>query len=327
MAILEPVHLSGTTVSRATLHNFDEIERLDVRVGDQVYVEKSGEIIPKVLSVAKEKRAGSEKVFHIPDKCPVCGSKLVRAEEEVAVRCENVGCPAQIKETLLHFASRNAMDIEGMGDAVADQLVDKSLVKDYGDIYYLKFEDVENMDRMASKSAQNLIAAVQKSKSSDLNRLIYGLGIRHVGENAAWLLASRFNSIEKLKVAGIEELTRIEGIGPVMAQSIHNFFNNRENLKILEKLKAAGVRMSGSIAKESRSALQGKTVVVTGTLESFTRQEAEELIRRLGGKASSGVSKDTSFLLCGKVPGSKMDKAKALGVKILTEEEFKKIVR
>ena len=327
VAILEPVHLSGTTVSRATLHNFDEIQRLDVRVGDEVYVEKSGEIIPKVLSVAKEKRTGSEKAFRIPDKCPVCGSKLVRAEEEVAVRCENVGCPAQIKETLLHFASRNAMDIEGMGDAIVDQLVDRSLVKDYGDIYYLKFEDIESMERMASKSARNLMDAIHESKASDLNRLIYALGIRHVGENAAWLLAAHFNSIEKLKATGIEELTNIEGIGPVMAQSIHNFFNNRENLKILKKLKESGVHMSQGAGKTAGSALQGKTVVVTGTLESFTRPEAEELIRRLGGKASSSVSKDTSFLLCGKEPGSKLGKANALGVKLLTEEEFKKIVR
>lgn len=327
VAILKPVHLAGTTVSRATLHNFDEIERLDVKIGDKVYVEKSGEIIPKVLSVAKEKRTGREKRFSVPVKCPVCNSKLVRAREEVAIRCENIGCPAQIKEALLHFASRNAMDIENMGDAIAGQLVDKGKVKDYGDIYYLKFEDVKVLERMADKSARNLIDAIQDSKSRDLNRLIYALGIRHVGERAAWLLSSHYSSTEKLQHAGIEDLTRIEGIGPVMAESIYIFFQNKENLKILEKLKSAGVRMASAKTKEVKGPLYGKGIVITGTLESYTRPEAEELIRRLGGNPSSGIGRNTHFLVCGKEPGSKLEKAKALGVKILTEEEFKKLIQ
>ncbi len=325
VAILEPVHLSGTTVSRATLHNFDEIERLDVRIGDKVYVEKSGEIIPKVLSVAMEKRTGAERAFRVPAKCPVCGSKLVKLPEEVAVRCENVGCPAQIKEAVLHFASRNAMDIENMGDAIVDQLVDKAMIKDYGDIYYLKPGDVKALERMAEKSAGNLISAIEKSKSGDLNRLIYALGIRHVGERAAWVLASHFGKIEKLQEAAVEELTDIHEIGPVMAGSIYNFFRNKENMKILKKLKDAGVNMSALQVPKKSGALAGKTIVITGTLKSLTRPEAEELVRRSGGNASSSVSKNTDFLVAGGDPGSKLEKAKALGVKIIGEEEFKKI--
>lgn len=327
VAILKPVHLAGTTVSRATLHNFDEIERLDVKIGDKVYVEKSGEIIPKVLSVAREKRTGRERRFSIPVKCPACGSRLIRAREEVAIRCENVGCPAQIKEALLHFASRNAMDIENMGDAIANQLVDKGKVKDYGDIYYLKFDDVKALERMADKSAGSLIDAIQDSKSRDLNRLIYALGIRHVGEHVAWLLSGHYSSIEKLQHARIQDLTKIEGVGPVMAESVYIFFQNKENLKILEKLKSAGVRMEGAKAKEAKGPLSGKNIVITGTLESYTRPEAEELIRKLGGNPSSGVSKNTHFLVYGKEPGSKLEKARTLGVKVLTEEEFKKLVR
>ncbi len=329
VALLKPVHLSGTTVSRATLHNFDEIARLDVKIGDKVYVEKSGEIIPKVLSVAKEKRTGKEKAFHIPTKCPVCGSVLTRTADEVAVRCENVGCPAQTKETVLHFASRNAMDIEGMGDAIVGQLVDKKLIKDYGDIYYLKFDEVRNLERMAEKSTRNLIDAIMKSKGNDLNRLIYALGIRHVGEHAAWVLADHFGSIEKLRDTQIEGLTAIHEIGPVMAESIHNFFKNKDNVKVLKKLEDAGLDMSRRVKAQGRKAkgkLEGKTIVITGTLESMTRQEAEELIRRSGGNPSSSVSKNTDFLVAGNEPGSKLDKAKALGVKVIRETEFKKII-
>lgn len=327
VAILKSVHLSGTTVSRATLHNFDEIARLDVRIGDKVYVEKSGEIIPKVLSVAKDKRTGKERAFHIPSKCPVCGSKLTRSRDEVAIRCENVCCPAQIKEAILHFASRNAMDIEGMGDAIVKQLVDKRLIKDYGDIYHLKFEELKCLERMAERSARNLMDAIEKSKLNDLNRLIYALGIRHVGEHAAWVLADHFGSVEKLGCACLEDLTKIGSLGPVIANSIYNFFRNKENLKIVEKLKDASLRMTGGKVKAGSSSLAGKTIVVTGTLKSFTRSGIEDLIRRSGANPSSSVSKNTDFLVAGEEAGSKLDKAKSLGVKILTEEEFKRIAR
>jgi len=324
VAILKPVHLSGTTVSRATLQNFDEIERLDVKIGDKVYVEKSGEIIPKVLSVAKEKRTGREKGFAIPAKCPACGSRLIKDEGGVAFRCDNAACPAQIKERILHFASRDAMDIEGMGDAIVDQLVDKGLVKDYGDIYSIKFEEVKGLERMAEKSARNLISAIEKSKANSLDRLIYGLGIRHIGERAGQILANRFGSIEALKAQAIEDLTAVEEIGPVMAESIRGFFASGENLKILKKLHAAGLRMSQIIERKAPGKLDGKTIVVTGTLESFSRSEAEALIRRLGGDASSSISSKTDYLVAGLKPGSKLAKAKALGVKVLSEEEFKR---
>ena len=326
VALLKPVHLSGTTVSRATLHNFDEIERLDVKIGDKVYVEKSGEIIPKVLSVAKEKRTGREKAFHVPSKCPVCGSKLVRSPDEVALRCENVGCQAQIKEAALHFASRSAMDIEGMGDAIVDQLVDKGLIKDYGDIYRLKLDEVKKLSRMAEKSGQNLIDAIERSKSNDLNRLIYGLGIRHVGERSGWILADHFGSIGKLRDAGVEELMSIHEIGVVVAESIYNFFRNKENLKILEKLESGGVRMSQPRTRPAAKKLEGKTIVITGSLKGLSRSAAEELVRKLGGNASSSVSENTDMLVCGDEPGSKLNKAKALGVKVVTEEEFMRLI-
>jgi DNA ligase (NAD+) len=326
VAILKPVRLSGTTVSRATLHNFDEIERLDVKIGDKVYVEKSGEIIPKVLGVAKEKRNGKERPFRIPVTCPVCGSKLIRPLDEVALRCENVGCQAQIKETVLHFASRNAMDIEGMGDATVSQLVDKGLVKDYGDIYRLTLEAVMGLERMARKSGENLLEAIEKSKLADLSRLIYGLGIRHVGERSGWILAEHFGSVDALKKAAVDDLTAVHEIGEVVADSIYAFFRSKENLKILDKLETSGVRMSQLKAKNIVKKLAGKTVVITGALQSFSRSEAEALVRKLGGNASSSVSKNTDYLVCGDEAGSKLDKAKALGVKVITEEEFKKLI-
>ena len=326
VAILKPVHLSGSTVSRATLHNFDEIERLDVKIGDKVYVEKSGEIIPKVLSVAKEKRTGKEKSFPLPKVCPACASRLHFAPDEVALRCENAGCPAQIKERILHFASRDAMDIEGMGAAITDQLVDKGLIKDCADIYYLKIDGIKKLDRMAEKSAANLLNAIEKSKSNDLNRLIYALGIRHVGEHSAWVLADHFGSIGKLSGAGVDELTRISEIGPVMAESINNFFSNKENLRILKRLSETDIKMSRSgIEAWGGGVLKGKTVVITGTLKNYSRSRAEELVRRLGGNPSSSVSKNTYFVVAGEEPGSKIDKAKTLGVKIIDEEEFRKI--
>jgi DNA ligase (NAD+) len=326
VAILKPVHLSGTTVSRATLHNFDEIDRLDVKIGDKVYVEKSGEIIPKVLSVAKENRTGKEKSFKVPSMCPVCGSKLVKDPGEVALRCENVACPAQIKETILHFASRSAMDIEGMGEAIVDQLVDKGLVKDYGDIYSLKVEDVMKLDRMAEKSASNLIAAIEASKTNELNRLVYALGIRHIGERAAWVLAEAFRSMEKLKDASEDGLGKIKDIGPVAAKSLVEFFAAKENRAVIRKLDEAGIRAAPP-ARESSGKFFGKTIVITGTLASMSRQEAEDAVRRLGGNASSGVSKKTDLLVAGAEAGSKLEKARSLGVKIIDEEEFRKLLK
>ncbi|MDP2980673.1 MAG: NAD-dependent DNA ligase LigA, partial [Candidatus Omnitrophota bacterium] len=293
VAILKPIELAGTTVSRASLHNQDEIGRKGVKIGDHVLVEKAGEIIPQVVEVVKKKRNGSEKEFFMPKKCPVCGSVVKRLKNEVALRCENISCPAQLKERIRHFASREALDIEGMGDATVAQLVDNRLIKDYGDIYILKHEKVADLDRMADKSALNLINAIEKSKSNSLNRLVYGLGIRHVGVRSAWILASRFKSLDRLAKADIEELQAIDEIGPVMAESIFNFFRTGENKKIIEKLKHNGVNMQEKDAGSTPGNIEGKTFVVTGSLENFSRHQIEELIRRSGANASSSVSKNT----------------------------------
>jgi DNA ligase (NAD+) len=326
VAILEPVRLSGSTVSRATLHNFDEIERLDARIGDKVYIEKSGEIIPKVLAVAKEKRSGNEKAFKLPRECPSCGSVLARAPDEVAIRCENAGCPAQIKQAVAHFASRDAMDIEGMGEAIVDQLVEKKLIKDYADIYALSFDELKGLERMADKSARNLIDAIAASKSKELHKLIYALGIRHVGEHTAYILAGHFGSVDKLSSAPLDELSALQGVGPVAAKSVRDFFRNRENVRIIDKIKKAGVRVSQPKTSAPAGRLAGKNVVITGTLDSMSRSEAEDLVRKSGGNPSAGVSKNTHLLVAGSEPGSKLEKAKALGVRVVGEKEFLGIV-
>lgn len=326
VAILKPIELAGSTVSRASLHNQDEIVRKDVRIGDHVLVEKAGEIIPQVVEVVKKKRKGTEKEFSMPEKCPVCGSSVKRLQSEVALRCENLSCPAQLKERIKHFASRDAMDIEGMGDAIVAQLVDKKMIKDYGDIYILKHEELADLERMADKSAANLISAIEKSKSNSFNRLVYGLGIRHVGVRSAWILAFRFKSLGRLANSDIEELQSINEIGPVMAESIFNFFRTEENKKIIEKLRRSGVNTEEKDSFLKSKNLKGKTFVVTGSLESFSRNEIEELIRKAGGNASSSVSKNTDYIVAGKEPGSKFEKAKQLGVKIIDENEFKKLI-
>jgi len=325
VAILKPVHISGTTVSRATLHNFDEIERLEVKIKDKVYIEKSGEIIPKILRVAREKRTGREKKITPPTKCPSCDSKLYREEGGVALKCNNVSCPASITQKILHFASRNAMDIEGLGISLLEQLVQKGLIKNYSDLYYLKFEDVKKLERFAEKSARNVIDAIERSKTRDLNRLIFALGIEHVGQKAAWTLAKKFVSIKKLAEQDIESLTAINEIGPVMARSIVNFLKNGKNVEVLKELEAARVK-SEMTRSAKKPILEGRVFVVTGTLKNYTRQGIEELIRDLGGEASSSVSKKTDYLILGEEPGSKREKAKKLGVKIIEENDFKKMI-
>ncbi len=326
VAILKPIELAGSTVSRASLHNQDEIGRKDVRIGDHVLVEKAGEIIPQVVEVVKKKRNGSEKEFFMPKKCPVCGSAVKRLKNEVALRCENMSCPAQLKERIRHFASREAMDIEGMGDAIVAQWVDKKMIKDYGDVYILKHEELANLERMADKSAANLVSGIEKSKSNSFNRLVYGLGIRHVGVRSAWILASSFKSLGRLADSDIEELQSINEIGPVMAESIVNFFRTEENKKIIEKLKRNGINTEEKDPSLKSKNLEGKTFVVTGSLESFSRNEIEELIRKAGGNASSSVSKNTDYVVAGKEAGSKLNKAKELGVKIINEGEFKRLI-
>jgi len=329
VAILEPVKVSGTIVSRATLHNFDEIKRLGVKIGDRVFVEKSGEIIPKVVKVIKEARTGQERDIPIPEKCPVCGSNVVKDPEEVAIRCPNIRCPAQVKERIIHFASRDAMDIEGLGEKWVNILVDRGLLSDYGDIYYLRYQDLIRLERMGEKSVSNLLEAIERSKTRPFANLIYALGIRHVGVYASEILASQFNSIDELKNVSFTRLSSIPGIGPIIAESIIEFFKNEENLKVLEKLKKAGVRMEKEEEKveEKRNVLAGLNFVVTGTLKNYTRDEIHNYIKKLGGKVSNSVSRNTDYLICGESPGSKLEKARTLGVKIISEEEFEELVK
>jgi DNA ligase (NAD+) len=326
VAILKPVHIAGTTVSRSTLHNLDEIERKDIRIGDNVLVEKSGEIIPQVVKALKKKRTGKEKKFKMPKACPVCGSKTARYEDEVAIRCENVSCEAQLKQRILHFASRSAMDIEGLGEAVVEQFVDKKMVKDYSDLYYLKLGDIKGLERFAEKSARNLIDSIEKSKSNELPRLIFALGIRHVGVHAAWILSQTYGSMDNIAKQTTERLEAIREIGPTMAKSIHTFFKNKDNLRVLEKMKKSGVNMVERASK-AKGAFSGKTVVFTGALSSIARSEAEELVRKQGGRTASSVSKETDLVVVGSEPGSKYDKAKKLGIKIISEGEFRKLIK
>lgn len=327
VAVLKPVFVAGTTVKHASLHNMDEIGRKDVRIGDTVILEKAGEIIPQIIEVVRSKRTGKERKFVMPDKCPVCKSPTKREEGEVAYRCENVFCPAQLKESLIHFASRAAMDIEGLGEAMVDQLVENKLVSDYGDIYNLKFEAVRSLERMGDKSARNLIDAVGKSKNNSLSRFIYAMGIRHVGEHMADVLARTFHSIDKISNLTVEELSKTVEIGPVVARSIYDFFRNPASKKVLKKFKEAGIKFAEKPRSPVSDKLAGKTFVFTGELKEYSRPEAEELVRSLGGNASSSVSKKTDFVVAGDNQGSKYDKAKELGVKIIDEGQFNKIIK
>ena len=327
VAVLKPVPISGTTVSRASLHNWDEIERLDVRVGDHVLIEKSGEIIPKVMEVLKEKRKKSLPKTKPPKRCPVCGSRAQKVGSEVAIRCVNFGCAAQLKARLRHYAQRDAMDIDGLGEVWIHTFVEKGFLKDVADSYYLDFEKVKGLERMGEKSAQNLFKGIEASKNRPLQRLIYGLGILNVGEHGADLLARQFKSLDRLSEATQEELSGIREIGPVTAESIVQFFKETGTRKVLEKLRKAGVRFDKVEAVKATGPLVAKTVVITGTLEHFSRTDAEALVRRLGGHPSGSVSKKTDFLVAGKESGSKLNKAKEFGVKILSEAEFEKLTR
>ena len=326
VAELKRVFIAGTNVTHASLHNWDEIERKDVRIGDTVIIEKVGEIIPQVVEVVKSRRTGKEKKFGIPKICPICKKPAKREEGEVAFRCENVFCPAQLKESLIHFASRSAMDIEGLGEAMVDQLVDKKLINDYGDIYYLKFDQLRALDRMGDRSAQNLMVAIENSKSNHLNRLIFALGIRHVGEHIADVLAKRFHSIDRLSQQALDDLTGVQEVGPVVAESIRDFFSNPVSKKVLERLAKAGVKVEEETPYGASSKLSGKSFVFTGELNGFSRTDAEQLVRDLGGTASSSVGKKTDFVVAGENPGSKYEKAKKLRVKIIDEKEFEIIV-
>jgi DNA ligase (NAD+) len=328
VAMLEPVPLGGVTVSRSTLHNEDEIGRLGLRVGDWVLIERGGDVIPKVLKVLESKRTGKEKKFQMPGKCPVCGGRVSRPEGEAVSRCVAADCPAQLIGRLLHFASRRAMRIEGLGFALADQLIEKKLVRDVADLYSLTLEQLVSLERMAKKSATNVLDQIEASKSRDLWHLVYGLGIRHVGERTAGILAREFGSLKKLAGATVEELDEVHEIGLTMAQSIHDWFADPGNVELCERLHAAGVRTEIEKAPTSaeEQTLAGKVFVLTGTLPGLTRDEASALIEARGGRVTSSVSKKTDFVLAGVEPGSKLEKANNLGVTVVDEAAFRKML-
>ncbi len=328
VAIFDPVELEGSIVSRATLHNEDQIKRLDIRIGDHIIVRKAGSVIPEVVRVLKEKRTGNEKPFKMPDKCPVCGGPVVRLPGEAATRCINASCPAQVKERIVHFVSREAMDIDSLGEKIIDQLVDKGLIKDYADLYYLTKEDLLKLERMGPVLAEKIIRNIQNSKNRPLENLIYALGIFQVGKHTAELLAKKFKSLDALMNASEEEIASIEGIGPVTAKSIKNFFASEHNRKVIEKLKKAGVNMeSREEENEENLPLKGYKIVFTGALKSMTRSKAKELVRRLGAETPDSVSKKTTLVVVGEDPGSKYEKALKLGIKTITEEEFLDMIR
>ncbi|MFH1349533.1 MAG: NAD-dependent DNA ligase LigA [Pseudomonadota bacterium] len=326
VALLEPVRVGGVEVSRATLHNEDEIRKKDVRIGDTVVIQRAGDVIPEVVKVIESKRAGHERPFVMPEMCPVCGSKVERPKGEAIHRCTGIACPAQIKENLAHFVSKGAMDMDGLGRKYLEQMVDKKIIEDPADLYFLKKEDLMKMDRMGDKLAENLLKAINKSRNPGLTHLIYALGIRNVGYHLAGVLARHFKSIENLSRQSAEGLIKVHEIGPIVAESIYNFFNNPKNLKVLEKLREGGVTFPEEQAEGKETPLEGKTFVLTGGLDFLTRDEARKIIEGMGGRVSSSVSKKTDFLIAGKDPGSKFDEAMRLGITILNEDDFKKMI-
>ncbi len=329
VAELEPVTLAGTVVRRASLYNFEDLERKDLRVGDTVEVQKAGEIIPQVLGYVKAKRPKRTHRFKMPDACPVCLGAVHKDADGAYLRCLNLACPAQVKERLVYYASRGAMDIENMGPAIVEQLVEKGLVRDLADLYDLKVEQLAELERMAEKSAQNLVEGIAASKKRPLHKLLTGLGIRHVGGRTAQVVADHFGSMDAIQNASVEALQEVDEVGEVVAQSIHDFFATQENRDLIDRLSAHGLTMQ----QEKRAAsagprpLEGKTFVVTGTLANYSRESIQERITELGGKASGSVSKKTDYVLAGESPGSKVDKARELGVKVIDEKEFEKLAK
>ena len=330
VAELKEVTISGSVVKRATLHNEDEIRRKDIRKGDTVLIQKAGEVIPEVVKVIKEERTGDEREFVMPTKCPVCGAKVFRPEGEVVYRCNNPSCPGQVKGRIRHFASRDAMDIEGLGTAIIDQLVEKKLIRNISDLYFLKRDDLISLERMAEKSADNLLDAIEKSKKKSLANLIYGLEIRYVGIHTSEVVTRHYPTLDKFKKANLEELIEINEIGPKIAESIILFFKEKENLSIIERLQSAGLNFGQEEEKtrgeKGAQILAGKQFVLTGTLEDFTRTQVTEIISKLGGRVTGSVSKKTDYVVAGEDPGSKYQKAQKIGVPIIDGEEFKKLV-
>jgi DNA ligase (NAD+) len=322
VAILRPVEISGVTVSRATLHNEDELKKKDVRIGDTVIVQRAGDVIPEVVNVLKSKRKGDEVEWEMPKRCPVCGAEVLREKNESVARCTNISCPAQIRERIIHFASKSAMDIDGLGPKIIDQLLNENLISDPADLYLLRMEDLLKLDRMGEKLAQNILDAIEDSKKTTFSRLIYAFGIRHVGGHIASILADHFYNIDAIKSASYDELVDIEGIGPEIANSVSNFFAQKETNLTLKKLKDSGVTYAEEKVEEKP--LEGKRFVFTGKI-SLSREEAKMMVERLGARVISSISRKTDYLVVGEDPGSKYERAKELGIKIINEDEFKEL--
>ena len=327
MAILEPVKVAGSTISKTTLHNEDFIKEKELKIGDTVVIQKAGDVIPEIVEVVKSKRNGTEENFSMPKTCPVCGAPAVREEGEAAIRCTGIECPAKLFRNLVHFVSREAMDISGLGENIIQQLLDNKLIKNIADIYELKFEDIASLKKNGKKFAQNLIDAIEKSKENDLSKLITALGIRHVGVKASKTLARKYKNIDNLMNAKYEELSEINDIGPIVANSIASFFEESQTKDLIQRLKENNVNMESLEEEVQDKRFEGKTFVLTGSLEEFTRGQASDIIEKLGGKTSGTVSKKTDYVLAGSEAGSKLTKAQNLGVQIITEEEFKEMVK
>lgn len=326
MAILEPVRVAGSVISKTTLHNEDFLKEKDIRIGDKVLIQKAGDVIPEVVKVLKEKRTGAETIFEMPKKCPVCGAEAVREEGEAVLRCTGIECPAMLYRSLIHFASRDAMDIEGFGPAIIEQLLDKKVINNIADIYSIKYEDLITLERMGDKSAKNLLEAIAKSKENSLEKLINSFGIRHIGLKSAKIIAKKYQNIDELMNATYEEICAINEIGEIMAESIVNFFANEQTKDLIHKLKAKGVNMESKIAKLEDNRFLEKTFVLTGSLSKLSRNEATEIIEKYGGKCSSSVSKKTNYVVAGEEAGSKLTKAQELGIPIITETEFLEMI-
>ena len=327
LAILEPVVVAGSTISKTTLHNEDFISEKGLRIGDHILIQKAGDVIPEVVGVLKEKRTGKEKYFEMPKTCPVCGAEVVRVEGESATRCIGIECPARTLRNIVHFASREAMNIDGLGEAIIEQLLEKGLINNIADIYYLNLEDIASLKKDGKKFAQNLINAINKSKNNDLDRLICGLGIKNVGSKLAKVLARQFKSIDNIINASIIALNSIDEVGEIIADNIYSFFKQEQTIDLIKKLKQANVNMNYLKEESGDERFYGKVFVLTGSLEKYTRDEASEIIENFGGKASGSVSKKTDFVLAGEDAGSKLRKANELGVKVITETEFEEMIK
>lgn len=327
VVILEPVRVAGSIISKTTLHNFDFMKEKDIRIGDSVIIQKAGDVIPEVDKVLVEKRTGEEKKFEIPKVCPVCGEELEKEEEEVALRCTNSECPAQTYRSITHFVSRDCMDISGLGDAIVETLIEKGLLKDITDIYTLKFEDFYGLEGFKEKSSQNLIDAIESSKNNSLDKLLFGLGIRHIGKKASRILAENFEDIYKIEEATIDELNSLNDFGNIMAESVFEFFNKEKTKEIIGKLDKLGVNIKGIKSEKKSQLLLGKTICITGSFDNYSRDDIVKMVEENSGKASTSVSKKTNYLIVGEAAGSKLNKAQELGVEILTLEDFLNMLR